>query len=233
GSWCGSGAASTGRPRAPPGTGRPRPRRGRRGRGSRPPARTRSGRRATARPSARPPPRPAGGLRGRPGPTPRRARPGPARRPRRSAASLLQLVAENGQTGGLETEAQAAVELEGRVVVELGVHDRPRDAVAPHPMERVEGKGAAEATALVGGIDRETLEVAVSLRPTAHRVRAESGVAAGDAEPGRGGGVDGVLQAGAVEPPERVERDRVDGEGGAAVGLPAPAQSRPAGAVRE
>src|SRR6266550_564680 len=133
----------------------------------------RSGSRATARPRAPRARRPPGSA---PGPPARRARPAPARGLLPPAASLVQLVAEDGQTDGLEAEAEAVVELERGVVVELRVDNRSVHAVSPHPVERIEGEGATEAAPLVGGVDREPLEVTVPLRSAADRVRAQSRV---------------------------------------------------------
>ena len=142
---------------------------------------------------------------------------------------------QNGKTGGLLPETEAAVELERAEVVELGVHDGSHDAMAPQPVERVERQRPPDPVALVCGVDREALKVTVAAGTPADRVGAQRCATPelGHTEPNGWCGVERVLQAPPVESPELVERGAVDVERAFAIGSPPTPQRRPRRPRRE
>ena len=142
---------------------------------------------------------------------------------------------QHGKTGRLPPETDAPVELERAEVVELGVHDGSLDTMASHPVERVERQRPPKPATLVFGIDREALEIALTVRTPADSVRAQRCVTTelGHAEPRGRSGVERVLQTATVESPEGIERGAVDLECALAIGSPATPQCRSSQPWRE
>jgi len=155
---------------------------------------------------------------------------GPARGRRRSAGLTAATRGGGRPDGGLEAEAEAAVELEGRRGCRAGCLTTARPTRGrPHPVERIERRARPRPLPLVGGIvpaSRWRCRVALT---GADRYAPESRLAARDAEPGSRGASMASCRPAQSSRQNGSNSDRVD-RGGLAPRSPSdPSAGRPAG----
>src|SRR5207302_7453076 len=106
---------------------------------------------------------------------------------------------------GLDAEAEPFVEAHRALVALLRVHDGAIDAPAVHPAQGIDDEGAADATVLLVGVDREPLQEAALGGASSDRV-ADDAIIVRDPEPARRRRRHRLVEPGLVEPPERLER---------------------------
>src|SRR5436190_18831675 len=148
-----------------------------------------------------------------------------ARAPRPRSAKCT---AQDGQSRGLEPEAETPVERERRLVAELGVHDGAGDARLAHPVQCVGDQDLAVALALVRGIDGEALEVALAPGPTGDGIAEwSSAPPRRHPEPGGRHGPERFGEPGSVQAPERGEGGTIDGQHAAPVAPSGPPRGGP------
>ena len=142
-----------------------------------------------------------------------------ARRPagRRGRSAESQLAPEHAQPDRQSAEAGLLVEVQRALVVDLRVDERVACAAQTHPAQAVVEQRETQPGSLRTRMDGESLDVPGALGPAEQAV-ARDRFATVDPEVRTGRRAGGLVEPELVEPPELVERGRVDLEDGRPVG---------------